>query len=197
MAIWDEWLGNFANPGWVSSLLGVAFWSFIFLAVAIVAGIYVRGLIKYRYYGTVHKRRQDNYQGIPDSERIQGKAGYFKMGGLDVYRIKYGMWPWQIVNIKKLPDPRYMTANKREAIFLQYNIGEYVQAKQTINWKKGEIEIEPVDSTTKGAAKQELQAYRSILDSNKFKEYVGPIMMGLIFIAGIVALYFVQQACSG
>jgi hypothetical protein len=127
---------------------------------------------------------------------VEGKAGYFKRGSTQVYRIKYGVMPWQQVDIKKLPDPRYMVDNK--AFFMQYQVGELVQAKSIINWETGDIKIDPVDNTTKAAAKSELIEYADVFSKKSLlKENVGIVIMGFILVAGIVAIYFVSKACGG
>ena len=192
-----DFVNNLSNPGYFSGFIDTAVWSVLVLVILGVVATQIRNQIKYRYRGEIEKRRQFNWQtGNPEAERISGKAGYFKKKGEPIYRIKYGPMPWQIVDIKKLPDPQWMQG--KTAYFLQYNVGELVQARKRIDWAKGSVIIEPVDSTTKAAAKQEMAAYSQILTtSNRWRENAGIIIMGIILISGIIALYFVSKACSG
>lgn len=189
-------ISQYFGGGSLTSIISTIVWFTIIVAVFAVIIIFVRNRIKYRYYCEVYKRRQFNWQtGNPESEKIQGKAGYFKQGDLPVFKIQYGLMPWQKVIIKKLPDPRYM--QNKTAIYLQYNVGELVQAKKQIDWENSLITIEPVDSTTKAAAKAEMKEYSNILTvKNKLMENIGIISMGFILVAGIVAYYFISKACG-
>lgn len=189
--------GKFIPSGNLGDFVGMLVWGFIFLAAVIVVVIMVKNFVKYRYAGEVYKRRQnDPLTGEPQSVVISGKAGYFKKNGIPTFRIKYGFLPWQQVEIMKLPDPKYMVGNK--AIFYQYNIGEIVQAKAVMDWNKGDVIIEPVDSTTKAAAKLEVSQYSAIFSTKKLlQENAGIVIMGFLFIAGIVAMYFVSKTCGG
>ena len=158
MVVHDGLLGGFSGlvPTSVEQFVSLFVWGFLVLGGLIFGIVFIRNKIKYKYRGEILKRRQDSWQtGQPDSKIITGKAGYFKVRGISVFRINYGMFPWQSIDIKKLPDPQYMEDNK--AYFLQYNVGELVQAKRIVNWNNKEMSIIPVDSTTKDAAKTELK----------------------------------------
>lgn len=188
--------------GWFSAssidqLISMFLWGFLFIGVLAMSVKLIRDKVKYKYHGVVQKRRQVDWMtGQPSSKKVEGKAGYFKSNGRPIFRIKYGWMPWHVIDIKKLPDPNYMQDNT--AYFLQYNVGEYTQAKMNIDWDTETIKIEPVDSTTKAAAKQELSDYSFVFAaSNKLKENLGIAIMGFLLIAGLIAYYFVNKACTG
>lgn len=199
MGFFDGVLGGFKGllPGSVNEFVTLFIWGFLIFGSFISAIVFIRNKIKFRYRGEVLKRRQDSWQtGQPTSKILQGKAGYFKVRGINVFRIKYGIMPWQMIDIKKLPDPKYMEDNK--AYFLQYNIGELVQARRVIDWETETMKIIPVDSTTKDAAKTELKQYNDIFTTkNRLAENMGIAVLGFILIAGIIAFYFVSKACGG
>ena len=193
-----EWydVSGYLSSGSVNQIVLTTVWTVIIFGVIVLIGMFIRDRVKYRYRGEVYKRRQFNWAtGMPESEKIEGSAGYFRQRELPIFKIRYGFMPWQRVVIKKLPDPRYM--QNRTATFLQYNIGELVQAKKEIDWDTGTIKIQPIDSTTKAAAKAEMNQYSSILSvKSKLMENIAIISMGFILIAGIVAFYFVSRACG-
>ena len=195
MAFYDELSFSSFNLG---SYVSTFIWGIVFFFVFLVAIMFARNYFKYRVYsGEVFKRRQnDPITGQPQAQLIEGKAGYFKKKGRPIFRIKFGMMPWQIIDIMKLPDPGHMVGNK--ATFYQYNVGEILQAKKILDWNKGLFKIEPVDSTTKSAAKSELRDYTAIFSTQRLlRENAAIGIMGLILVSGIIAMYFVSKACSG
>lgn len=199
MAIHDGLLGGFSGllPTSVDQFVSLFIWGFLGFGGFIFAIIYIRNKVKYKYRGEILKRRQDSWQsGEPASKILEGKAGYFKVKGISVFRINYGIMPWQSIDIKKLPDPKFMEDNK--AYFLQYNVGELVQAKRMVDWENKGMSIIPVDSTTKDAAKVELKQYSDIFNTrSKLQENMGIAVLGFVLIAGIIAFYFVSRACGG
>jgi len=191
-----------AVTGWfsassVESLITTFVWSFGAIIIIALIGFFIRDKIKYKYYGEVHKLRQNSWEsGAPSSKIVKGKAGYFVSKGLPVFRIRFGPMPWQLIDIKKLPDPAYMQDST--AFFLQYNVGEYVQSKVIIDYETDEIKIEPVDSTTKAGAKQDLAAFSRVFEtSSRLQENMGIAVMGFVMIGGLIAYYFVNKACTG
>lgn len=179
-----------------SSFIGTIVYGFLFILGVSFLILFIKNLYKYRYRGAIYRRRQNSQiTGRPQSILVEGKAAYVKSRGLDAFRIKWGFFPWQSMDILKLPDPEHMTGNK--AIFLQYNIGEVIQARQEIDWNKSTMKITPVDSTTKSAAKIEMNAYSNILSTRKLlQENAGIAIMGFILIAGIIAMWFVSKTCG-
>ena len=197
MVDYSNIINNWFSAAGINQFITMFLWGFGGIAVIALGAKFIRDKIKYRYHGVVQKRRQVDWMtGQPSSKKVEGKAGYFQSNGRPIFRIKYGWMPWQVIDIKKLPDPNYM--QDETAYFLQYNVGEYAQAKMNINWETETIKIEPVDSTTKAAAKQELSDYSFVFSaSNKLKENLGIAIMGFLLIAGIIAYYFVNKACHG
>lgn len=196
-----DWNSLF-SVGVLTSTLTMAFW--VFLGLMVIAGVWVfaRERLVYKYWGEVEKRRAVDWRtNIPTSEVVRGKAGYIKTKDGHVFKIKWGIMPWQNIVIKKLPNPKYMVGNT--AYFIQYDVGEIVQAKKVIEWdyldpEKGRIIIEPVDSNTKAAAKLDMKEYSMVFKvTDKLKENMGIIIMGFILVAGIISIYFVNKACTG
>lgn len=181
----------------VESVITTFLWSFGALIVIAIILFYIRDKIKYKYYGQVLKLRQNEWgTGEPSSKIIRGKAGYFKSKGLPIFRINFGPMPWQTIDIKKLPDPAYM--QDETAFFLQYNLDEYVQSKMVIDYETNTIKVEPVDSTTKAGAKQDLAAFSKVFETNsRLQENMGIAVMGFVMIGGLIAYYFVNKACQG
>lgn len=179
--------GNFAD------LLGMFVWGFLIIVVVGLAVYLARQFIKYRYRGEVHLRRQTDWgSGVPTSKILEGRAAYIRKKGINIFRIRYGFMPWQLIDIGKLPNPEYMVGNK--VYFLQYNVGELVQARKVVDWQTEKIRIEPVDNTTKDAAKRELGAYANILTTQRISPQMLAIAtMGFIIMTGIIVLYFVSQ----
>lgn len=191
----------------INQLLAVGVWQqFLGLFVWLVLGlgglitiiVFIRQKIKYSYKGVVFRRRSNDPEtGIPQADMIQGKAGYFNKGNNRIFRIRYGAMPWQVVEIKKTPNPKYMNI-RNTAYFMQYDEGQLVQVKVDLDWENALMKISPVDSTTKAAAKLELSEFNRIFTtSNRLKENMGIFIMGFILVAGIVAFYFVSKACGG
>ncbi len=183
------------SGGQVTSLLGTFIWGLLLFGIFVVAILMVRNRMVMRYAGEIHLMRQDDWEtNAPSSKILKGKAGYIgskKVG--QIFRIKYGPMPWHVIDIKKLPDPRYMVGNT--AYFLQYNIGELVQAKKIVNWSTEEITISPVDSTTKAAAKSELMNYNSILNWQRMTPQMMAIAsLTIVLVAGIIVFFFLSKA---
>ena len=177
--------------------LGSMVWTMIWIicggAVLTLVGIFVRNRMKYVYYGLVFKRRQESIEGIPQAMIVQGKAGYFKRkSGKSVFRIKYGMMPWQKIETSQLPDPKYMMGNT--VILLQLQKDNYAQAKVKVNWE-GEFNLEPIDDSLKFDALLELSEIDKVLATKKMSPVtVGMVVIGLIIVAGIIVYYFLGKA---
>lgn len=185
----------------IVSALQMAFWVFILIFVIGIIWYFARERLVYKYWGEIEKRRSDDWRtGEPTSDIVRGKAGYIKTKQGHVFKIKWGMMPWQNVTVMKLPNPKYMKGNT--AYFIQYDVGELVQAKKNIVWDydtgTAKVEIEPVDSNTKAAAKMEIKDYSMVFKvTDRLKENMGIVIMGFILVAGIISIYFVNKACTG
>jgi len=154
---------------------------------------FIKDKIKYQYFGIVLRRRQSLEQGIPESKVIWGKAGYFtKKGGKSVFRIKWGLMPWQQVELSKLPNPEHMI--DRFVVYEQLNKDNLVQCKIDIDWDGG-LKIEPVEDDLKYGAMLDIYDKERILDTKKLTPLiVGMLVMGLILVAGIIVFYFLTKA---
>lgn len=174
----------------------ILLWGTVFLVLVTAIGIWARNKIKYQYRAEVFKRRQEDFDsGIPDSKTVEGKAGYFIVRGKTIFRIKYGPMPWQQIQLSKIPDPKYMIDNK--VYYLQLQKDNYVQAKMSIDWK-GEFSLKPVEDDLKYGAQLDIMEKDKILNTKTtWEKFGGPVIMGFIFIAGIMAMYFVQKSCNG
>jgi len=190
-------LGNWFNFSSVSSFVTTLIWGALVIIVVTVIAISIRNKIKYTYYGYVYKKRQsDDLTNIPESKTIQGKAGYFNKRGKTVFRIKFGMMPWQQIELTKLPDPTYMIDNN--VYYLQLNKDNYVQAEMKIDWEgeERELSLEPVEDDLKYGAKLDLAEKDKILNPKSTLEKITPfIVLGLIIFAGIITMYFIQKGC--
>ena len=182
------------SAGNIASFVKVFLWVFIIGGGLGFIILLIRNKVKYQYIGEIFKRRQEDFEtNIPQSKFIFGKAGYFKKGrGKTVFRIKYGMMPWQQIELSKLPDPKYMVGNK--VYYLQLNKDNLVQAKMTIDWA-GEIKLEPVEDDLKYGAMQDLYEMDQALETKRLNPVtVGLMIMGLIIVTGIIVFYFLGQA---
>lgn len=182
------------DGGNLAGMFGAFIWMFLILVVVAMVIFGIRQAVTYKYRGELTLRRQEDWESsAPTGKTLSGRAGYVSVKGRKVFRIRYGIMPGQVIDIYKLPDPKYMSGNT--AYFLQYNIGEIVQAKKTINWQTDTIEIEPVDNTTKDAAKMELGTYAQIFNSQRVSPQIVAIAtMGFILVTGIIVLYFITKA---
>jgi len=190
-SLFSRFIPSGANIG---SVVWTMLWVIIAAVVIIVVGIFIRNRIKYVYYGLVFKRRQESLDGIPQAMTVQGKAGYFKKKtGKNVFRIKYGPMPWQIIETSQLPDPKYMMGNT--VVFLQIQKDNYAQAKISVDWEGKNFELEPIDDSLKYGAQIELNEIDRILDTRKISTTtVGLIIIGLIIVTGIIVYYFLGKA---
>ncbi|KKL90150.1 hypothetical protein LCGC14_1907560 [marine sediment metagenome] len=181
--------------GSLSGTMGIILWGTLFIAICVVIGLMIRNKVKYIYRARVYKRRQDDFQtNAPASKLVMGKAGYFNVKGRIVFRIKYGMMPWHQIELSKIPDPKYMIDN--EVTYIQLQKDNYVQAKMEIDWK-GDFNLKPVEDDIKYGAQQDLMEKQMVLQiESKWQKYGGPITLGIILVAGIIALYFQTQACA-
>jgi len=177
--------------------LGSMVWTIIWIigvgAVLTLIGMFIRNRLKYVYYGLVFKRRQENLEGIPQAMTVQGKAGYFKRkSGKSVFRIKYGVMPWQKIETSQLPDPKYMLGNT--VILLQLQKDNFTQAKIKVDWE-GSFSLEPIDDSLKFDALLELSEVDNVLATKKMTPVtVGMFIIGLIIVAGIIVYYFLGKA---
>ncbi len=181
----------------MSSFVTTMIWGAVVLIAVTFIAVFIRNKIKYAYYGYIYKKRQgDDLTKIPSSKTIKGKAGYFTKGGKTVFRIKFGMMPWQQIELSKLPDPTYMIDNN--VYYLQLNKDNYVQAEMRIDWE-GEnrgLSLEPVEDDLKYGAKLNLAEMDKILiPKSTFEKVIPFIVLGLIIFTGIIIMYFVQKGC--
>lgn len=189
--------GNWFNFASASSFVTTLIWGAIVIITVTFIAILIRNKIKYVYYGYVYKKRQsDDYTKIPESKIIKGKAGYFNKRGKTVFRIKFGMMPWQQIELTKLPDPTFMIDNT--VYYLQLNKDNYVQAEMKIDWEGDirKLSLEPVEDDLKYGAKLDLAEKDRILNPKSTLEKVAPfVVLGLIIFAGIITMYFIQKGC--
>ena len=181
-------MGNFA----VASFLKILLWgSLIFGGIAIVIGT-IKNKLKYQYFGIIFRRRQSLEEGIPESKVVWGKAGYFtKKSGRSVFRIKYGLMPWQKVELSKLPNPKYMM--DKIVTYEQLNKDNLVQCNMKVDWDGG-LNIEPVEDDLKYGAMLDLYEKGKTLDNKTLSPTViGMMIIGLILVAGIIVFYFISK----
>ena len=177
-----------------SSMIWTVIWIIGAGIVLTVLVVFIKNKLKYVYYGLVFKRRQDNIEGVPQAMTVQGKAGYFKRkSGKTVFRIKYGMMPWQKIETSQLPDPKYMLGNT--VAFLQLQKDNFAQAKMKVNWEGETFKLEPIDDSLKFDALLELSEIDKVLATKKMAPVtVGMVVIGLILVAGIIVYYFLGKA---
>jgi len=183
---------NFSS-GFGSTFITTLIWGLLIGAVIVVAIILIRNKIKYKYFGEVIKRRQEDFESnMPQAVYVSGKAGYFTKKGKSIFRIQYGMMPWQRYELTKLPDPKYMVGNK--VYYLQLNKDNLVQAKISVDWTGG-MNIEPVEDDLKYGAYLDIMERGKVLDTSKFNiQVVAFVAMTLVLVAGIVVYYFLSKA---
>ncbi len=191
-------IGSWFNMGSMSSFITTLIWGSIVIITVTFIAVLIRNKIKYNYYGYVYKKRQDDHEtNIPESKTIQGKAGYFNKRGRTIFRIKFGMMPWQQIELTKLPDPTFMIDNN--VYYLQLNKDNYVQAEMRIDWEgeSRKLSLEPVEDDLKYGAKLDLAEKDKILNPKSTLEKITPfIVLGLIIFAGIITMYFIQKGCQ-
>jgi len=180
----------------MGSYVKVLLYGMIIVGVLTVAIIWIRNKIKYQYFSVIFKRREDDFEfDLPTSKTIFGKAGYFYRKGKTIFKTKYGLAPWHIVELSKLPDPQYMIGNT--VFYLQLNKDNFVQARVKVDWQ-GNLSLEPVEDDLKYGAELDIREKSNILKvESPLLKWLGPIIMGFIFIAGLVAMYFVRKSCGG
>lgn len=149
--------------------------------------------IKYQYFGIILRKRQSLEKGIPESKVVFGKAGYFtKQSGKTVFRIKYGLMPWQQVELTILPDPEHMI--DRMVFYEQLNKDNLVQCRVDIDWDGG-LNIKPVTDELKYGAFLEFYEKGKTLETTKLTPVVvGMSILGIILVAGIIVFYFLGKA---
>lgn len=190
-------IGNFIpSSETIDLLLGGVMWMTIIGAVIGAVSYWIRNKLKYKYYGEINKRRQIiEDTGMPTSKHIEGKAGYFntKKKGR-VFRIKYGLMPWHVIELKKKPLPEYMVDNK--VYYNQYNEGQLIQAKAKIDWETDEFKIEPVDDNLSDEILYDIERREKVLNVNNVNKpmIVGMTVLGLIIVAGIIVFWFLSKA---
>jgi len=180
------------SVGSLGSFIKMLLWGSVIGGGITMIIILIRNKIKYQYRGEIFKRRQDDFSsGIPQTKYIEGKAGYFKKREKSIFRIKYGMMPWQQIELTKLPDPKYMVGNK--VYYLQLNKDNLVQAKMDIDWAGG-MSLEPVEDDLKYGAMLDIYEKDRILDTKRMGPLtVGLIVMGLVLVTGIIVFYFLGK----
>lgn len=184
------------SAGSMASFVKTVMWGTILLTIFTTLAVIIRNKVKYQYYGFVFRRRQEDFQtGLPTSVRLNGKAGYFSKKGKVVFRIKYGIMWWQQVQLTKLPDPQYMIGNT--VFYIQLNKDNYAQAKLNVDWTKKGLSLEPVEDDLKYGAKLDIAEKDSILKTQSRLQQAAPfIILGIILMAGMIILYFIQRGCS-
>jgi len=181
------------SVGSIGSFVKILLWGLLIGGGLGAVIVLIRNKIKYQYAGEVFKRRQDDFDsGIPQTKHIEGKAGYFTKKGKTIFRVKYGLMPWQQIELSKLPDPKYMVGNK--VYYLQLNKDNLVQARMDINWAGTGMSLEPVEDDLKYGAMLDIYEKDKILDTKRLTPLtVGMIIIGLIIVTGIVVFYFLGK----
>lgn len=181
-------------PSFSGSFITVMLWGVILIGGSTILIVILRNKLKYKYYGICFRRRQESFEGIPQSAMVSGKAGYFKTkAGKTIFRIKYGLMPWMKIETSQLPDPKHITGNT--VIFLQVQKDNYTQARIKIDWEGNTFKLEPIDDSLKYDAMLELSEIDRVLENKKLSPVtVGMMVIGLIIIAGIIVFYFLGKA---
>jgi len=176
------------------SIIKILIWGLLLgVSVGMIIKV-IRDKLKYQYQGEIFKRRQSDSEGIPSAVNLSGKAGYFKdkKTGRIIFRIKFGLMPWQQVQLNKLPDPKYMIGNK--VYYVQLNKDNLVQAKLDVDWN-GKFTLNPVEDDLKAMAMMDIKDKESALSVTKMTPLVvGMAVMGLIIMSGIIVFYFLGKA---
>lgn len=182
------------SAGAIGDFISILVWGLLIIGTISIVAIGIRNKIKFAYKAEVFKRRQDDFDtGAPTAKRVEGKAGYFikRKTGKTVFRIKYGMMPWHMIELTKLPDPQYMLDNK--VLYIQLNKDNFVQAKIKVDWT-GSMQLNPVEDDLTYGAYLDMDEKSKILQTSKLTPVtVGMIVMGLIIVAGIVVFYFLSE----
>ena len=174
------------------SLMSTFIWGLVLIGVIVFGAIYARNKIKYKYFGIIFKRRQST-DGMPESVMNYGKAGYFisKKKRRTIFRVKFGAMPWQVVELSKLPDPKYMIGNM--VAYEQLNKDNLVQCKINVDWNGG-LNLKPVEDDLKHAAYLDFYDKEQVLSTSKLTPLtVGFVVLGVILTAGIIVFYFLSK----
>lgn len=178
----------------MNSMISTFVWITLITSIIIVMVIIIRNKLKYKYIGEIIKRRQDDFEsGSQQGQFISGKAGYFKKKtGKTVFRIQYGIMPWQRIELSKLPNPKYMIGNK--VYYFQLNKDSFAQVSMKIDWEKG-MTLEPVEDDLKYGAMLDMKERGMVLELSKLTPtVVGMIIMAFIIVTGIIVYYFLGKA---
>lgn len=182
-----------ATDSW-GAIMNVVIWGVVLGgSIGLIIKV-IRDKLKYKYQGEIFKRRQSDIEGEPNAQNLFGKAGYFKdkKTGRTVFRVKFGMMPWQQIQLNKLPDPKYMIGNK--VYYVQLNKDNFVQAKLEIDWN-GNFTLNPVEDDLKTMAMMDIKDKENALNVTKMTPLVvGMVVMGLIIMSGIIVFYFLGKA---
>lgn len=191
-------LGSLSNylpsMGSWKDVVSMVVWGFLLIGGTTFIALFIKQKVKYKYFGIVLKRRQSLESGVPESAVNYGKAGYFfdRKTGRTVFRIKYGMFPWQQFEMSKLPDPNFMIGNM--VAYEQLNKDNLVQCKIDVDWT-GKFKLAPVEDDLKHAAYLDFYEKEKVLNTSKMTPItVGFIVLGVILVAGIIVFYFLSKA---
>jgi hypothetical protein len=185
------------SAGMMQGFMMVIIWGVIFIALTVPVAIIIRNYVKYRYSAEVFKRRQDSFDdnSIPQSQILKGKAGYFKRRktGKTVFRIKYGLMPWQQLELTKLPNPKYMVGNK--VYYFQLNKDNLVQAKVDIDWE-GSFKMGPIEDDLEYGAYLDYLEKTNVLPTGNVNMplIVGMGVLSVIIVVFIIGFYFLSKA---
>jgi len=193
MSVLGKLTGFAPNIESFGAFIKIAIWGLVLgISISFII-VSIRNRVKYKYLAEIFKKRQSINEEEPSSSIYGGKAGYFidKKTKRTVFRIKYGVMPWQKIQLNKLPDPTYMIGNK--VYYQQLNKDNLVQARLDIDWE-GEFKLTPVEDDLKTMAMQDIQDKMNILNTSKLTPItIGFIVMGLIIVSGIVVFYFLNK----
>ncbi len=190
-------LGGFSMAG-VMQFLMIIVWGIIIIVPITVIALAIRNHMKYAYTARVFKRRQgDPFSGLPQSKKIEGKAGYFKRRktGQTVFRIKFGKMPWQQIEVTKMPNPDHMQGN--EVTYLQVQKDNFIQARSEIDWQTATTRIYPVEDDTTYGVNLDMKQKGTVLSSSGERFKQNALMVGgmvMLLVAGIIVFYFLSKA---
>ena len=160
-------------------------WLVPIFIVAVAVIIYIRNKKIYKYKVRIFRVRENN-----KVKEVNFKGGYIKRTkATPLFRIKTGMFPWNIIELTETPKVEYMDEEDR-VYYKQIDVYTFIQIKRIFH--PGTIDMTPVESDVKFQAVADIQEAHSLLMVEpawkKLLPYFGLTFVGVVLIVGYAIL---------
>lgn len=171
-----------------SSFLSMAYymlWLIPMVIVAIAIILYIKNKKIYKYKVRIFRVRENG-----QFKEANFKGGYIgRKNSAPFFRIKTGMFPWNVIELTETPKVEYMDTDDR-VYYKQIDINTFIQMERQFH--KGTLDMTPVESDVKYGAILSVQRIKEVLRVEpawkRLLPYIGMTLVAVVLIVGYAIL---------